>query len=964
MYLLLRGRFLLLTILGVLLSCYAICAQNSYQGIPLSQHFSPEDYQAGIQNWAVLQDQQGIVYVANNFGMLAYDGIEWQLHRIQESTRARSLLAATDGKIYVGGPNNFGYFTPNEIGQLAYTSLSQLLPKENQSFEEIWRIYEIDDYIYFCSFLSIFKYHPAKGLSIIASPKPPLGFSFSVEGRLMSMTTEGLAVLETNNALQLVPNGGLLKDLQVTGIIPLGKQRLLILSHNQGIWVFDYNTLRPWSHQNSEFDETLINCAIRLQDGNIAIGTQNDGLLIFDPNGNLVNQITEGKGLQNRTVLAIYQDLLGNLWLGLNNGLAHIELASPFSIIGKELGVPGAGYAAIKANGVLYLGTSNGLFARPEDSRGQFQLVKGSEGQVYHLSLIQNQLFMGHHQGAFLIEEMTAKPLGSPLGAWKFMQLSRAPNQLIQGSYQGFHRYEKQQNEWKYQEKISDFTESSRVFEEGKNHNIWMSHGYKGIYRLQLSEDLKSISQIDFYDEKNGFPSKLLINVFKVQNQLVFCAETGVFEFDSTQNRFIQSKLLGEYFTSEEHISELSEDVIGNIYYHGNRGMGFLRQLPVSGYERKEDGFNRINSLISDDLENITPIDPSNILIGAKRGFVHYNPQQQVSMPDSFQVLLREIVGTSRKDTTWFYDNNHKQYQNTAFSYDDNNLQFRYAANFYIGTSNTKYSYFLEGFDEGWSEWGGKTEKEYTNLPPSHYTFKVKAQSIYGQQSQELTYHFKILPPWYRTNTAYGFYGLLIAMSLATIIITLNKKYQQEKRLMVLKQERALNQKDTQLKEVTQQSEATINHLQNEKLEAEIKHKTQELATATMSLLHKNEFMSQLKVQINSIKKKSSKTTAKELEKVIKNIDKDIASDNSWEQFEHQFAQVYGDFSSRIQEDYPELTPQEMKLCAYLRMNMSTKEIASLLSISVRGVEIARYRLRKKLALDRTDNLVHFILNF
>jgi DNA-binding CsgD family transcriptional regulator len=101
-----------------------------------------------------------------------------------------------------------------------------------------------------------------------------------------------------------------------------------------------------------------------------------------------------------------------------------------------------------------------------------------------------------------------------------------------------------------------------------------------------------------------------------------------------------------------------------------------------------------------------------------------------------------------------------------------------------------------------------------------------------------------------------------------------------------------------------------------------------------------------------------------EIQKVIKNIEKNIAGDQDWEQFEIHFDQVHGDFMSRFKKEYSSLSPQEIKLSAYLRMNLSTKEIAYLMNISVRGVEIARYRLRKKLNLERSENLQEYILKF
>lgn len=180
-----------------------------------------------------------------------------------------------------------------------------------------------------------------------------------------------------------------------------------------------------------------------------------------------------------------------------------------------------------------------------------------------------------------------------------------------------------------------------------------------------------------------------------------------------------------------------------------------------------------------------------------------------------------------------------------------------------------------------------------------------------------------------------------------------------------MKQKKALNQKKIELDTLSKRSEKEINRLQKEKLETEILHKNKELATSTMHIVTKNEFIGEIKSHLNSIiRENQNKGVSKELNRIIKDIDQNFTNDKDWEQFQIHFDQVHSDFSKRLQTTFPTLTPQEMKLCAYLRLNLSTKEIAQLMHISVRGVEISRYRLRKKLELDRQENLLEFILKF
>ena len=140
--------------------------------------------------------------------------------------------------------------------------------------------------------------------------------------------------------------------------------------------------------------------------------------------------------------------------------------------------------------------------------------------------------------------------------------------------------------------------------------------------------------------------------------------------------------------------------------------------------------------------------------------------------------------------------------------------------------------------------------------------------------------------------------------------------------------------------------------------------KNKELANATMQMLHKNKILINLKEELKKIKGTLDDEQKYKVQWLLRKIDKEIDNEKQWKVFETQFERVHEEFLFRIKSAYPDLTPRELKLCAYLRMNVSSKEIAALMNISTRGVEISRYRLRKKLDLTREINLTDFILSF
>ena len=614
----------------------------------------------------------------------------------------------------------------------------------------------------------------------------------------------------------------------------------------------------------------------------------------------------------------------------------------------------------------LYLGTNNGVFyndIRLADK--QFQMLPKTAGQVYNISKINGEILIGHNQGTKVFVNNTTTQLAKN-GSWTFLKLKKHQEWMLEGNYFGLSLY-KWQNGWQHQYQLKGLNESSRVMEEDDNGDIWMTHGYKGVYRIKLSDKLDSIENVRYYNSKDGFPSNLLINVFRIRNRLIFASGDGIYRYDKKSDAFVRDEVFNEIFGHNNNIRMLKEDILGNIYFISQTNAGVVKFNNLDEHVVESNLFNKTKGLLNDDLPNITILDHKNILLGAKEGFIHYNPLIKKDFDQAFNSLIRKVEINSK---------NHKQsegedYQiknlskEQVFDYDQNSVRFSYSASFYEDPDYLEFQYKLEGFDETWSDWSGSSTKEYTNLRENDYVFKVRAKNIYGTLSNISEYKFTVDPPWYRSVWAYIGYFSIAFLTLFSSLKFQSRKHKKDKKMMSLKQKRELNAKDLKINDITRVTDEEITRLKNEKLRAEVEHKNKELATSAMLLINKNEFISDIKNSLNAVSKKSSITErTKELTKIIKNIEKNKRKDNDWDQFEFHFDRVHGDFSKRLKTKYPNLSPQERRMGAYLRMNLSSKEIANLLNISVRGVEISRYRLRKKLGMDREVNLSEFILNF
>lgn len=959
-----------LVFLFVTLDCVS---QSNLAGVPSVRNFSTQDYGGGIQNWDIAQDRRGLVYVANNFGLLEFDGSRWQIYRVKNGSKMRSVAIDAAGKIFVGCQGDFGYFFPDERGELHYTSLADSLPAPYRNFDETWNVFLDDGKVYFCTFSNIFVYEHDK-FSVVR-PVHALELSFFVNREVyVDERDRGITQLNSGN-LSLMEGGEFFKNKGVSSILPYSSNRLIISTFQQGVFEFNNGSIKPWRPAlQASFKEAIVNVMVRLKNGNFAVGTQNHGLWIINEAGEILVQLTSGKGLQNRTVLSIFEDDLQNLWIGQNNGLAYIELGSPFTFINEQVGLPGTGYAAYLDDNKLYLGTNTGLYVKDlSDKAASFSLVENTRGQVYHVGRYGNDLLMGHHNGSFRIEADESFQISTEPGVWIFLQLRQKMNLLIEGSYNGLQLLEKQNGQWAFGHKLDGFKESSRVMEQDRDGTLWITHGYKGVYKIQFNDSATRIRSVDFYGADKGFPSNVLINVFNIRNELIFTSENGIYKYDKKTDRFIREPFFTNLLGENAQLWHIREDAFGNIYFTGREQIGVLRRNTVGNYTLEANSFNKIRGFLNDDLENMIVLENNEVLFGAKEGFVHYDPNTKMTSESRFKTHIRRFSTTAAGDSLLFYGNHvnnntiiESQSDNEIITlpYKSNSVNFTFSATSFEGNGEVLHQYYLEKFEKTWSEWTPQTQKEYTNLREGKYTFHVHSRNVFGEVSKEMTFTFHILPPWYRTAWAYLIYGITVLGALYTGFGLLDRKHKHEKRLMNIQQQKELIRKDNEMELLAQKTQEEITRLKNEKLEAELMHMNKELGTSTVLILNKNEFISGVKDNLRSISKKSTEEVSKELTKLVRDIESNLSSDHDWEHFQLHFDNVHGDFSRRFKTSYPVLSPQDMKLSAYLRMNLSTKEIAHLLNISVRGVEISRYRLRKKLQLDRKLNLQEYILNF
>jgi len=959
-------QLLLITFIALHISAFA--------NFPLVRNFTRENYKSGTQNWAIAQDKSNTMYFANNNGLLAFDGENWTTYPIKNETNVRSIFHTKDGRFYASSFNEFGYFYELKNGKFEYHSLVDKLDKNKISSNELFNIFQGDNKIYFQSNKAIYQYD---GKVIRNFPfKSTIDASAYIHNVLIIASEQkGVYMLNGNLYVQL-PGSELLRNKKVCTILPFQGNKIMFVTSFYGAYIFDGSTIVPY---NTGFDDFLksnqVFCAAT-NGKQLVFGTVQRGIVVknlFDNNNIYVNTFS---GLQNNTVLSVAFDHQQNLWLGLDKGIDYVLLKSPVMNVLGENNLYGAGYTSFLKNNTMYFGTNQGLYTAYYPSPNSqmplpLKLMKGMEGQVWSLTEIDNTLFCGSDKGAFKISDNSIVQIAGLQGTWAFKPLLHHPNLILGCSYLGLFILKKTGEDWKFSHYIKGkFNESSPMFEEDTNGKIWFSHWQKGMYRLTLNGNLDSITKIEVFDVRKGFPSNKNNTLFRIGNEIVFSSERGFYLYNNKTDKMEPYAKWNKLFAGVPSYMRLHENKTGDVWCVSGKFVGLAKKGYDQKYSMDSLTYRILQHKILAGFEHFNFIDSNNVILNTEDGFSSINTNIKFEQKNTFKVFLRNvIVNNEKKMSLRQFQEKTTEKASLILSHNDNSLRFEFVAPEYRNEGLVQYSYILENYDKSWSTYNNVNIKEYTQLPKGNYVFKIRARNILEPKEAIFTYSFTILPAWYESPLAITIYAIIILISLFKLAFWVNNRSKKGAREMEQIKEVELKEQKKQFEAVNSEKKKEIKDLKNQQLQYELRHKSQELASSTMNLIRKNEMLLEIMEHVSKAtneinNNQDPKAVLARLSKMEKNIKQNIESDNNWKKFEENFDLVYENYLKKLGETYPDLSVSDKKLCAYLKMDLTSKDIAPLLNMSIRSVEMNRYRLRKKMGLERDVNLGEFLQKY
>jgi len=954
--------------------CSALAGWN----VPVT-NYTVADYAAGTQNWQLVTTSNGWLYTANNYGLLEYDGTQWRVYGMYYGNLPRSIAKVDDHAIFIGATNDFGVFTPTTMGEMRYTSL--MPPDLAPNYGEVWDIEVVGNHVYFIARHQIM-------VAEIRDQKSEISYQLSdvqtiqvasrvfcaeeVGGAIYVGTDNGLYLL-TGTRMNRIHGSDILRGYEVRCIQALDGERLLIATDLGGLYVYDGAKIAPFRTEADAFIKRNQLYTFAVCGDIMALGTVQEGIVVLNTQGQIIRYVSRREGLQNNTILSMTFDARGNLWVGLDQGIDYVQLASTRQYLSKQQTDFGVGYVTLRTNELYYFGTNQGLYysriQRFKDSKIQgdndskiqcaFQLVDGSMGQVWSLSEIDGTMFCCHNRGLFVVEDARAKPLCTDEGFWKVQPLP--DGRIIAGSYSGFRVLEKgekskvesqkskaDRGKWTVT-KVKGFDDTAFRWQVDGTGAIW-AVATTGVVRLVWKDDRTLEEQyVRPYDEAHNW-----FNISRLGG-LILISSQGYCRVVNEQGELKDDKAVFAQLAGETYYALTHRDSEGNILYVRD-GTLYMRALTDSGCATERPLYNGTTDFVGG-FENLYETD-GGYIIGTLQGYCLLEKteirSQKSEIRDqdseiSSRIYLREVSQMNGDGDVLYGESlsdSGTKGELFRMPFDNQALRFVFAINC-VPTGDTQYAYRLLPRDKTFTQLTDRAYYECSILREGRYTLEVQcltqaedASPVTLQQS----WTFTILPPWYRTWWARVLLALFIAVWLTGLGYVLYVFVDRSKRKTLHEQQLRILQ------------------LENDKTQTRLQAKSQELSRILHDEANRQEefvFVSEeLDKAIRELQTHNVKKADERLQSLRERLEQDKRDDSiDWQRFEENFDEVYAGFCKRLTEKYPWMSKQERKLCIYIHMGMLTKEMAPLLGLSTRGVEMLRYRMRCKMDLDAQANL-------
>ncbi len=781
-------------------------------GIPYIRNFRPAEYRGEFQNWSVAQGPQGFIYVANNDGLLQYDGANWRISPTNGTMR--SLAIDGQGRIYAGTDLDLGYFEADSLGLLHFKSLQPQLDEKYRDFnQDVWYTLVHNDTVYFMTAPYVFRWD---GNAFKVWPAEETFQTMHLAKGRVYLQQRNIGLQEVVGDSLITPTGA--EVFKLAGpymMLPHEDDALLIGTFFRGLYVFDDQGTRAVDCSASDFiKKHRLYCSALLSNDLIALGTLGGGIGIMDRRGNLLQVIDKNSGLQDNSVTWMAADAQQGLWVSLLSGISRIEVASPITSFPASEGVI---EDLVRYKGKMYLALSQGLRSlEPINMADLSQGVKperlqpafGISYQCYSLLADDAELLVGNTNGIRrIIDDGVSKMPPYVSTVFRLLESRTSPGTMFVAARNGLGVLAKVNDRWTHKGWLPVANFPVYDVEEDSTGTLWLARTSGNITRVIIEEPGEAIGDtipatVTHFSSDANLPAEPIFLAY-VDGGVTFSGSKGALIFDESQQKFIPDPRLsgslapGEswgYFGKEDHHGKLW----ASRGYPGDWRLGYGERDLNGELSWVIDPFRRIKNLNA--INMIYPEENGVTWIASDK-LLRYDSRVPMRVQVEFQTHIRKVI--LKGDSIIYYGN--RNVEPLRYGYEMNSIRFDFSATSFDLPEANQFQSRLVGFDDQWSAWTTEVQREFTNLSEGDYYFEVRSQNVHGMVGQAAGFRFEISPPWFRSWWAYLLYlagaGAIIALIVKSRVRQLERKTE-ELEAMIAKRTTQVRQQAEKLQEI------------------------------------------------------------------------------------------------------------------------------------------------------------------
>lgn len=777
-----KGNIIFWVFVGLFIYSSNSYSQSSEEiGVPLITNYATSEYGGNGQVWSIIQSDDQMMYFGTSTEIMEFDGINWRQIRNPDyptGASTRGLVKDDNGTIFYVSGGSFGYLQRNKFGNRVIESLKYLIPEDKRDFEEFWSVKFDGEYLYFQNRKYVFRldYDIDQGEFEIKSYSAPSTFSHGymihgeyivhdVERGLYKIVDEELEFIEGS---EVVAGDRLFTLVEHVDNPETGQKQFLTGRFYQEFYKYDGEKFEIFDSELNAYTGTnLLYKSALLPNGNLVASMIGMGLVVVSQEGELLNILSADQGLQDPSVYSVFVDQDQTVWVGLDNGISKLELNSPISTFTKNQGINSTIYAITRAGGQLYVSSSIGLYKYDEGTKKFIPIPEIGNIQIWNLIVDGDDLIVPGEVFSMIRDGKIIPIDPSTSGGQDLMISPSHPNLLYISIPGGLRIYARKGNFWEKYADVEGLSNTIWTIAESEDGTLWGGTQTNMAYRITPAYDENGFPIVSDYKIKEFGVEEGLVNspgyLGTIAGEIFFPSFGASLRYDPATESIVPDDRFG-MIPDNLGLSEgffMIEDSQGQVWITIGNRLRLAIPGPDDTYTLEENLFNdypwpSVNGLYSE--------DDGILWLGSGEGLLRYDRSISSVSKEDFPVMMRGIYAGS--DTL----NHLKQEADQDLSYSQNSVRFTYAAQFYQQEQRTTYQTFLEGFESDWSDWNRSVYKEYTNLSPGTYTFRVRAKNVFNDISEEASYTFSIVPPWYNTWWSYILYALALIILIRLIL--------------------------------------------------------------------------------------------------------------------------------------------------------------------------------------------------